>query len=201
MKTPFIAVLTIFAAVLCATGCASAVYVNDVEFAAMSSSQQQALADALEEATYKLLPRPVDKKEGAEAAAAYEDISIELRGKKVALVVSMPNHNLKGGNTSSDERYIENTVKYFLIRHVEAEVVEPEKAEFIMLLNVHSFGVDADITYFPIQYFPLYSSVNVEATVEIQFFAYHKETNRPVFFKKPKVVKKYGRYSIFGFTF
>ena len=193
----------VIAAVSC-SGCFSPINIHDDEFSGKSARQQEALNEALKDAIDKILPRPAkirDKDANITPTVVMDDITKLLREKTVAIDVAFIFGGRESGAMQGDERFIKNALTAFLIQHAEAKIVPRESADYIVLVNVQAFGVDADVAYFPIEYLPIYSSMNVDAKVQISVFVYHRETNRPVFTREIQSVQRYSRYCIFGFAF
>jgi hypothetical protein len=193
----------VIAAVSCA-GCFSPLYMHDDEYSGKSARQQEALNEALKDAIDKILPRPAkirDKDANITPTVVMDDITKLLREKTVGIEVAFLYGGREAGAAQADERFIRNALTAFLIQHAEARIVPAATADYIMVVNVQAFGVDADVAYFPIEYIPIYSGMSVDAKVQIYVFVYHRETNRPVFTREIQSVKRYSRYSVFGFAF
>jgi hypothetical protein len=175
---------------------------HEGEFSGRSADQQKALSNALHDAVIKLLPRPDKKKENEKDKPKIKTADIlVLRGKKVALEISMLSRGTPGEGAPVEERYIRHVFEQFLIQHVEAQIVPPEETNIVILVSVQAFGVNVDARFLPIQYIPVFSAVNVEAVAGISVFVYQKESNETIFRKLVGAREKYDRYSLFGFVF
>ena len=193
----------VIAVVSCA-GCFSPLYIHNDEFSGKSTRQQEALNEALKDAIDKILPRPPkihDKEANITPTVVIDDVTKLLREKTVGIEVAFIFGGREAGAMQGDERFVRNAMAAFLIQHAEARIVPPESADYIMVINVQAFGVDVDVAYFPIEYIPIYSGMSVDAKVQIYVFIYHRETNRTVFSREIQSVKRYSRYSVFGFAF
>ena len=185
-------------------GCFSPLYLNESGFAGKSALQQEALADALSGALYKFIegpPKKMEKDGTVTPKVPQRDIRADLKDKKIVLEVAMMSSGVAGPDVSADEGFIRNALTAFLIQEVGAMVVKPGMGSITVLVNVNTFGVDVEAAYFPIKYLPIYSSMTVDAVVKLSLFAYHNDTNYPVYFKMVKDSKQYSRYSVFGFAF
>lgn len=202
--------IVLLAAALAATvafgGCLSPL-IGENEFAGKSALQQEALTDSLNEAVIKLLPRPEKEKDEDEpentvkVEVKRQNIVAELRGRDVALKCHVLSRGAGGTDAENDAALICSAMKVFLIQHVEARVVPEDECEIVLIVRAHQFGVNISARYFPLQVLSAFAAVSVEAVTELDVFAFHRKTNRPLYMKKVKASKQYDRYSLLGFEF